>query len=333
MEKMTFIVTNSCNLRCKHCFVDAGLKIENELSIEEKYKAIDNLHKLGIKKVTFSGGEPLLDKNLFKYMKYVKDKKMKIGFLTNGLLLTDEKLEILKELVDSFSITFYTRDIVGMNIDIYNNYFQKTLINLKKISNMKFSFKITIPISKTNQNEAKELVNILYNEKIKPKTVRVYMRTPIGRGKKHRDLCTENFNCLDFYRKLPENIKKSDFNISIEYSSVEKNTAKDIGLFEYCTLLKYSSKYYINRYGDPHMDANGDLYLCGLLMRNKKYCIGNIIKNTKEEIIKNIDFVVDLIRKREGGDCCPSLNRNSNECEELVCPVIYNSNNLKGDRK
>ena len=69
MEKMTFIVTNSCNLRCKHCFVDAGLKIENELSIEEKYKAIDNLHKLGIKKVTFSGGEPLLDKNLFKYMK------------------------------------------------------------------------------------------------------------------------------------------------------------------------------------------------------------------------------------------------------------------------
>ena len=81
------------------------------------------------------------------------------------------------------------------------------------------------------------------------------------------------------------------------------------------------------------MDANGDLYLCGLLMRNKKYCIGNIIKNTKEEIIKNIDFVVDLIRKREGGDCCPSLNRNSNECEELVCPVIYNSNNLKGDRK
>lgn len=91
MEKVTFLVSNKCNFRCKHCFVNAGSKIQNELSEENKYKAIDNLVNLGVNKITFSGGEPLMEKNLFKYIKYAKSKNVAIGFLTNGLLLDEKK--------------------------------------------------------------------------------------------------------------------------------------------------------------------------------------------------------------------------------------------------
>ena len=71
------------------------------------------------------------------------------------------------------------------------------------------------------------------------------------------------------------------------------------------------------------MDANGDLYLCGLILRNKRYCIGNIINNTTSEIIENIKKVVEDIKNTERRDCCPALNRNVKENEQLVCPVIY----------
>ena len=96
MEKVTFLVSNSCNLRCKHCFVCAGNKKSNEMSKEEKYRAIDKIYELGVKKISFSGGEPLMDKNIFEYMSYAKEKTLKIGFLTNGLMLDDEKIKTLE---------------------------------------------------------------------------------------------------------------------------------------------------------------------------------------------------------------------------------------------
>lgn len=71
------------------------------------------------------------------------------------------------------------------------------------------------------------------------------------------------------------------------------------------------------------MDANGDLYLCGLILRNKRYCIGNIINNTKNEIIENIKKVVEDIKNVDWNDCCPALNRTAKENEQLVCPIIY----------
>ena len=39
----TIRVTKACNLRCPHCYVNAGEKLENELSLEEIKSIIDQL--------------------------------------------------------------------------------------------------------------------------------------------------------------------------------------------------------------------------------------------------------------------------------------------------
>jgi hypothetical protein len=56
--------TYRCNLKCKHCYEDAGVN-RLELSTEQAYEAIDELSGIahtGIPALSFSGGEPLIRK-------------------------------------------------------------------------------------------------------------------------------------------------------------------------------------------------------------------------------------------------------------------------------
>lgn len=321
MEKVTFLVTNKCNFICKHCFVNAGQAIKNELTEKEKYQAIDNLYDIGIKKLTFSGGEPLMDKKLFNYMSYAKNKGLIIGFLTNGMLLNDEKVKKLKELTDTFSISLYTKDILGIDDNKYNKYLDKIFQVLTKLK--EFEFTLTMLVSQTNKNEIYNLMKMLLKEKITPKTIRIYMITPLGRAKSNNELCTEEMNCTDILDAMPDEIKKSNLKISYEYTSVKNEEIKKSECSTDCPIIRYENNY-INKFADPHMDANGDLYLCGLLLRNKRYCIGNVIKDNKDKIFENVKNVVkDIKVHTKNNDCCPALNRKKKKNEQLVCPVIY----------
>jgi molybdenum cofactor biosynthesis protein A len=56
-------LTDKCNLRCRYCMPAEGisfLKNQELLSTEEVLALCESLHRLGIKKVRFTGGEPLV---------------------------------------------------------------------------------------------------------------------------------------------------------------------------------------------------------------------------------------------------------------------------------
>jgi radical SAM protein with 4Fe4S-binding SPASM domain len=88
----------SCNRRCSYCpnsVFDRGLIKNEKLMSEEAFKKIiDELAEIKFtgKIIPCSFGEPLLDKRIFKFMKYVKNKlpKSKIYFMTNGDYLNEE---------------------------------------------------------------------------------------------------------------------------------------------------------------------------------------------------------------------------------------------------
>jgi MoaA/NifB/PqqE/SkfB family radical SAM enzyme len=54
-------VTNSCNLRCKHCYWWPNRKPQRELSPDEwRVIAGENFVKKGVMSISRTGGEPLL---------------------------------------------------------------------------------------------------------------------------------------------------------------------------------------------------------------------------------------------------------------------------------
>jgi len=87
-------VTSRCNFRCLYCMPNTPFDWEpkeNLLSYEEMFEflkvAIDN----GIKKIRLTGGEPLIRKDLDKFIQMISDyaPKIDLALTTNGYFLKD----------------------------------------------------------------------------------------------------------------------------------------------------------------------------------------------------------------------------------------------------
>ena len=85
-------VTDRCNLRCRYCMPESGIKLvsqEEILTFEEIFDFVGVAVKLGINKVRLTGGEPLVRKGIVQLVEMlasipgIKD----LGMTTNGILL------------------------------------------------------------------------------------------------------------------------------------------------------------------------------------------------------------------------------------------------------
>lgn len=91
-------VTSRCNERCDFCYNvwKAGNKnLPTELSTSNSLKIIDECKKENVIRLIFTGGEPLLRKDLPLLISRAGEHKLYINLLTNGTLIEKEKKEIL----------------------------------------------------------------------------------------------------------------------------------------------------------------------------------------------------------------------------------------------
>ncbi|MHC5080447.1 MAG: 12,18-didecarboxysiroheme deacetylase [Planctomycetota bacterium] len=89
-------VTRRCNLRCVHCYAHArGRGGRGELTREEGYALIDDLAGFGTPVILFSGGEPLLRKDLFDLLDRAVSRGMRTVVSTNGTLIGEGEADRL----------------------------------------------------------------------------------------------------------------------------------------------------------------------------------------------------------------------------------------------
>lgn len=88
-------LTDRCNLRCQYCMPERGIenKVSHEdlLTLEEVYLLIEKFVELGIDKIRFTGGEPLVRRGIVDLIEKVNRLKgvKDLSITTNGLLLKD----------------------------------------------------------------------------------------------------------------------------------------------------------------------------------------------------------------------------------------------------
>jgi MoaA/NifB/PqqE/SkfB family radical SAM enzyme len=100
-----FEVTLSCNLNCRHCDLGGIIKDEKRLAPEE-YGSLTRY--LSPVVALFSGGEPLLRKDIVAIVKAVKqsDATPYLILVTNGLLLNEDNYMRLRQVgVNQFSVS------------------------------------------------------------------------------------------------------------------------------------------------------------------------------------------------------------------------------------
>ena len=77
-----------CNLCCEHCYsVSADRDFPGELSTQEVYRVMDDLHAFGVPVLILSGGEPLLRPDLFDIALRAKHLGFYVGLSSNGTLI------------------------------------------------------------------------------------------------------------------------------------------------------------------------------------------------------------------------------------------------------
>lgn len=101
IDYLRISVTDKCNLRCKYCMPEQGVAFmphEAVLTLEEIYRVVRIMESLGVRKLRFTGGEPLVRKNLVKLIGDVNSLAgiEDIAITTNGILLKD-KIDALKD--------------------------------------------------------------------------------------------------------------------------------------------------------------------------------------------------------------------------------------------
>jgi 12,18-didecarboxysiroheme deacetylase len=102
-------ITRRCNLKCVHCYAHAKDKaFKDELTTEQDLELNDDLARFGVPVILFSGGEPLVRKDLPELADYAVKKGMRAVISTNGTLISAKKAQTLKDIGLSY---------VGISLD------------------------------------------------------------------------------------------------------------------------------------------------------------------------------------------------------------------------
>jgi cyclic pyranopterin phosphate synthase len=92
-------VTDRCNLRCRYCMPEEGIDNLGHytiLSLEDLARLIKVSTSVGIRKVRFTGGEPLVRKNIAQLISYISQVAGidDIAITTNGILYSSMAREL-----------------------------------------------------------------------------------------------------------------------------------------------------------------------------------------------------------------------------------------------
>ncbi len=184
-------VTNRCNLRCIHCYASANSDI-NELSTEQCFQIIDSLAEFKVPLILFSGGEPLLRKDIFEIAEYAKKKGIKSVLSTNGTLIDRDTAENLRV----FEYVGVSLDGLASTNDRFRGAegaFEKAFNGLLNASEVVLSG-VRFTVSKYNYDDVLPLVKLAREHEI-PRFC-LYHLVPSGRAEFKDDITNEERRVL-----------------------------------------------------------------------------------------------------------------------------------------
>jgi radical SAM protein with 4Fe4S-binding SPASM domain len=309
-------ITYQCNLRCKHCYEDAGGRKRQELSTDEAKQVIDILSEvagIGLPALSFSGGEPLARKDFFELAAYAKKRIPYLSIASNGTIITRDNAKKIKDVgVDYVEISL--DGTVPQTHDEFRGVpgaFQKTIQGIRNCVEEGIDTCIATVLHRDNFAEAEKIIGLA-----KELGVRFmhFNYIPTGRAKEHvaldltpderlHVLQTIGKEIIDAYLQAKEeelrfgksNLKVDRFfSTCPQYASVTKELSQKRGQ-KFMVAAHYAAKKGVENVANflggcgagrlyCAIEPNGDVKPCVFFPTNKNTVIGNMLKDNFEEI-------------------------------------------------
>lgn len=90
LRYLELLLTDRCNLRCRHCYI--GEPLARELPLEQVVRLLEEFFRMQGLRVLLSGGEPLLYSEFERLNEYLGEYPLRKVLLTNGMLISEERL-------------------------------------------------------------------------------------------------------------------------------------------------------------------------------------------------------------------------------------------------
>ncbi|MGD9022917.1 MAG: 12,18-didecarboxysiroheme deacetylase [Deltaproteobacteria bacterium] len=177
-------ITRSCNLKCIHCYAHAkDLPSENELSTDEGRALLDDLAAFGVPVVLFSGGEPIIRKDLPELARYAVEHGMRAVISTNGTLITPEKAQRFKEIGLSYvGISLDGLEEVNDRFRGVKGAFQAAVKGIRNCQEAGIKVGLRFTVNKLNAAEIPGIFDLL--EELSVPRICFYHLVYAGRGSK-----------------------------------------------------------------------------------------------------------------------------------------------------
>jgi radical SAM protein with 4Fe4S-binding SPASM domain len=294
---VSYSVTSACNYRCPHCHADAGKATQNELTIEEARRVVNEMAELGTEVIIFSGGEPLLRKGfILSLARYCFDLGIMPVILTNGSLLDYKTAQELKDagiIAAGIPLDYAT----PQRFDELRNApgaFESAIRAIKACHKADLPVAATIMLFQDSLNELPKLMDLLYNLNVEQAVL--YDFIPVGRGTKISDLVMDyeqRVKLLDYLFRIQAE-REMFFLISGGsplYPGIVLEMHKKYGIKAPRRLLK--SFLVQSKFGCPagiqyfSLRPNGDVYPCPFLQLKT----GNV----REQSLSNIWYSSEIL--------------------------------------
>lgn len=180
-------VTESCNLRCSHCYQLSDLdaqELSYEAMIDILRQFIRLLNEWGISgHINFSGGEPFCKEGFLDFLKKVYEHRSICSFaiLSNGTLLDKNSVGVLKKLKCRFVQVSIDGDEKTHDLIRGEGAFVRALEALKLLRKNRITSMVSFTSHKQNNRDFIEVANLC--QRLKVDVIWSDRFLPIGRGK------------------------------------------------------------------------------------------------------------------------------------------------------
>ncbi|HLB27689.1 MAG TPA: radical SAM protein [Dehalococcoidales bacterium] len=179
--------TRQCNLSCLHCYASADTsRSPDELDTRAGEAFIHDLAEFKVPVLLFSGGEPLLRKDLFSLSSLAKELGVRPAISTNGTLITQESAKNLKKI--GFAEVGISLDVIGAKNDHFRGKegaFDSALRGIRNSIAEGLRVSLRLTITRFNYQEIPAIFDLVEKEGVN--RVCFYHLAYSGRGSTLRD--------------------------------------------------------------------------------------------------------------------------------------------------
>ncbi len=141
-------LTYACQLKCKHCYANAGKNVTFiDTTILKKF--LSDLKQKGLRIVELTGGEPLLHPDFWNILEFSVKKFDYVAVLTNGISIGKKEAHRFSEYKDKILMNI---SLDGSSSKINDHYrglegaFEKTVNSIKLLSNLGLVVRVTMSV-------------------------------------------------------------------------------------------------------------------------------------------------------------------------------------------